>query len=322
MKKIFIFIILLLPIQLTGQKIHFILVANTEDTTIGSSCSKDYGTIYNLLNKTAKKMNYQANPITLKGSSFSAENVQNMLTGLQTDSNDIIFFYYTGHGINEEGEKWPTMKFRDNNITIDAIHVIIANKPHKLCITLGDCCNVVSTENLLVEKGIVVEPDTQAQDQSNAFYHSLFSNTSGDILISSSIIGQKSYSTPQDGSFYTRVFQTVFTNATLAGKAVSWQDFLTLVSNKIEQLPELANQQKPQFVLNISENKTIVKKPKKIEQDKVDTTNIEEEFITETCLKATYFFHDFLVDSSSTVNQKIKKSKESSLFTDSTRVDI
>ena len=90
MKKLFIFIILLLPIQLTGQKIHFILVANTEDATIGFSCSKDYGMMYNLLKKTAEKMNYQVSSINLKGSSFSAENVQNVLSGLQTDSTDII----------------------------------------------------------------------------------------------------------------------------------------------------------------------------------------------------------------------------------------
>jgi hypothetical protein len=83
-----------------GQTLHAILMADENDAKIGQSCRKDLKIMTENMEQISKGISYQLNTVQLVGLNFTAFALREAIQKLQVGPQDLIFFYYSGHGYN------------------------------------------------------------------------------------------------------------------------------------------------------------------------------------------------------------------------------
>jgi len=134
------------------SQLHLVLVANTEDKSIGSSCVIDKDATYKTFSEVAEYLGIQFKPTVIAGKDFSKKNVDKALNALNPNSKDIVVFYYSGHGFNEQNTNYsyPFLDLRDKSfqnfggeytINMETIFDNIKSKGARLNLVFSDCCN-------------------------------------------------------------------------------------------------------------------------------------------------------------------------------------
>ncbi len=130
---------------------HLIMVTATDDNTIGNSCKAEEREVLEYFKEIAKQSNLTLNSTILHGSTFTKTQVQNTLSNLYPSKNDVVFFYYGGHGFrfDNDTDPYPRLSLRNsnfdmletNNLQLSEIYNIIKQKGARLNLIIGDCCN-------------------------------------------------------------------------------------------------------------------------------------------------------------------------------------
>ena len=95
-----------------GGTIHFIVFADTEDASVGTSCSQ---TLKYLQGNFLVKLRRYIDDMDTKSyiyegnDNFTRSKLNATIASLSTSSNDVILFYYTGHGFNNGSNDYPTL---------------------------------------------------------------------------------------------------------------------------------------------------------------------------------------------------------------------
>src|SRR6202008_985882 len=76
-------------------KLYLIIVANTEDVSIGKTCVIDKDATEKTFSQVAEFLKIQFVPKTIFGSEFSKVNVDKAIANLRPAPNDIVVFYYS-----------------------------------------------------------------------------------------------------------------------------------------------------------------------------------------------------------------------------------
>ncbi|MBS1921681.1 MAG: caspase family protein [Bacteroidetes bacterium] len=148
-------------------KFYLLVVADTLDKEIGASCNKDMQRALQTFRDLTDYLGIKFLPITVCGNTYSKENVQAALNSLKPGPDDIVVFYYSGHGfrIPEKPREFPNIKlknfrnlrenFRDStawikkdrldNITysmnMEDIFNSIRKKGARFNLVISDCCD-------------------------------------------------------------------------------------------------------------------------------------------------------------------------------------
>lgn len=133
-------------------KLHLVLVANTEDVSIGSTCIVDKDATYKTFSSIAEFLGIGFSPKVISGKDFSKLNVENAINELQPAGNDIVVFYYSGHGFSDSKDRhtYPYLDLRDKvsqqfggpyALNLEDIYLKIRSKGARLNLVLSDCCN-------------------------------------------------------------------------------------------------------------------------------------------------------------------------------------
>ncbi|MEO7445625.1 MAG: caspase family protein [Ferruginibacter sp.] len=139
------------------EKMFLLMVANTNDPTIGTSAATDLNNITTLFTSVARNLGIsKIIPLTVSGNNYGKPAMEATLATLERlnpSPIDIVVFYYSGHGFRLKTDKseYPRMSFRtasnranrevgDNIPLEDVYNRIHALKP-RVCLVLGDCCN-------------------------------------------------------------------------------------------------------------------------------------------------------------------------------------
>ena len=82
----------------------------------------------------------------VKGSDCSVHTIKKSLRSFQRNSNDIVLFYYSGHGgMDPYNSPWPVMypsrSIREGGLLGASVVKYFQDNPHRLSIVLLDCCN-------------------------------------------------------------------------------------------------------------------------------------------------------------------------------------
>ncbi len=134
------------------MQLHLILVANTEDKTVGKSAVIDRDATLKTFGEIAEFLGIQFRPVVIAGKEFSKVNVEKAITALRPGRQDIVIFYYSGHGFNQQNERYqfPYLDLRDKSyqryggeytLNAEAIYQKLKSKGARLNIVLSDCCN-------------------------------------------------------------------------------------------------------------------------------------------------------------------------------------
>jgi hypothetical protein len=217
---------------------YYIAIANTLDTTIGAGCKKDLSNLNPLFKRIPFELDLPYKETIILGSTFSKQSVLNAINSIQPKKQDIVVFYYTGHGFSYKDDdkiKFPQLDLRSNppvydektikNSTrnIGEIMDIIKSKGARLNLVISDCCNneIEFYRKLPNPIQITREPAIAPNRIEMA---NLFLKRKGNILISAA--DKEQYAVVDDllGSLFTFQFSNKLI-AALWGKAnnVTWE---------------------------------------------------------------------------------------------------
>ena len=130
------------------------------------------------------------------------------LKEIPINSDDVVFFYYSGHGYRDDDKDtrenpWPNLHITLEDKGIDhrtITEILEANKP-KLLFSLVNSCNKITKSGIeLVKNGLGYRTGSELLRKEN--YKKLFLETSGVIISSSAIPGQFSYRKPNAGTLF------------------------------------------------------------------------------------------------------------------------
>lgn len=236
------------------------MASATNDPTIGKGCQVNINRIALFMDKVKEMTGNQVQEYTVSDNALTSANIENYLNELETKPDDIIWFYYSGHGKNTS-TPWPKFLIKGNHLTLKSVHEKLRQKPHRLLISVADCCNFSSsvtskrtasvdskaTESTSISRGYF---DNDSVIKSR--YKKLFNETKGEILACGSIPGQFSLYNEYLGGFFTlSLFQSLYAiTESSDSKAVNWNNVLRLAKADTEQNAlSMGKTQTPQYQL-------------------------------------------------------------------------
>lgn len=152
MKKLTILFLLLgtMVTQIQAKTIHWLTFIDTTDPNVGEIDQNTRKILYarwiDLVNATLKEQGYDVNIIDVYGSKTSPEKCKDVVNDLDCGSDDIVVFYYVGHGTENTGtSKFPLMLLAQNDVNKfvphDWVHKTLKSKGARLTVTITMCCN-------------------------------------------------------------------------------------------------------------------------------------------------------------------------------------
>lgn len=196
-------------------KLHLLVVADTNDPKIGSSVRQDLDDVSNLFRKAAREVGIKYQINKLYGNTFDKSSIMSKINSLGIKSNDVVIFYYSGHGYNDtsRSNRFPSMSLDGPDYGLESIHRYIKGKGARLNITVGDLCNSIprsrngtkSDEEIPFKSGFLFDADKLKQ---------LFMYSKGSLISTSSSKGEWSFCmTNSNGSMGNGHFTNAFINS-------------------------------------------------------------------------------------------------------------
>lgn len=257
MKKCISMICLLLTFFVAqAQTIHWITFIDTKDERVGQIDMLGRKVLYshfvNEVNAALAPKGYQSDIQDFYGDQVTPENCKATIQLLRiNDPNDIIVFYYIGHGARPTTDTdymmehpYPQIcvgQFDENKyIPLEWINNQLSAKGARLSVTIGMCCNNLS--NISIKDGPVFSPNYGATYMSGnklARIQDLFLNVKGNVLSTSASPTQTSGCFKSDFGVidrYTTVLCDIF-NSVLDNydKTLTWDDLLDSLSDIIDE---------------------------------------------------------------------------------------
>ncbi len=203
--------------------LFLIIVANTLDPIIGHGCELDIKLVNDTISKIANFVSFNIIELVIKGKDYNNKNVSTTLDKLKPTANDIVIFYYTGHGFAYDEDKkvrYPQIDLQSipatNNKTdihkatlnLKEIFKQVKNKGARLNLVIGDCCNdeIDFTRNFGNRVKKIRRMKEPKQELNKKVCEELFCNTRTSILVASAKKGQLSIVDPGIGSIFTMKF--------------------------------------------------------------------------------------------------------------------
>lgn len=214
----------------TNSTLHLIFVADTQDPSIGLSTENDMKDVVNLFRKATKEINLKFQSYRLYGSKFDKANINATFNKLKINPNDVLIFYYSGHGYNDISSynKFPEMSLDGIDMGLRSAHNLLKAKNARLTLTIGDLCNSIPRSRNKVG-GRSELPFKSGFLFDTSKLKTLFLETKGDLISTSSKKGQWSYSA-QDNSngLFTDAFIDSFTEevSKVSDASGNWNNLL------------------------------------------------------------------------------------------------
>ena len=132
-------------------KIHLLVVANSNDPSIGDACYKDMNRMVETFGDLADFLSVGMDTATISGNRYTKTNIENAIKELDPGPEDIVVFYYSGHGFRKkkDSRRFPYLDFREKpgddyliqSANIEDIFVAIRKKGARFNLVFSDCCN-------------------------------------------------------------------------------------------------------------------------------------------------------------------------------------
>jgi len=169
---------------------------------------------------------------TLHDESFSLSAFARQLPDYNIGTDDVVWFYYSGHGRNYDA--WP--QTHDSETPLTGLHEVLKGTNARLVVTMFDCCNW--DVNL-------IKPLTVPFCDGGPFFEKLFLQSKGDVMVCAAKPGKFAFGRPGTGSLFTNSF------ASAASCTGSWLDWLQQARNKTMLMAEnLTKEQEPIFLFS------------------------------------------------------------------------
>ena len=203
-------------------QLNLIIVANTEDESIGNTCVLDKDRTLKTFKDLAEYLGIGFNPKTIFGDQYNKQNVQNAIQALNPGPKDIVVFYYSGHGFSKpaDNRQFPNMALSNksyedavaSSINIEDVFGMITKKGARFNLVFSDCCNSNPDDKASISCDI---PRTRSSslgwnlDNCKALF---MNDKPMSILMTAATKGEVSNGNAAYGGFFTNQFRTELIN--------------------------------------------------------------------------------------------------------------
>lgn len=245
-----LFLVLTSVVTANGQTLHAILFADTKDPEVGACDLQDYYRISVEMSTIASATGMKLKSYYYKDERCSSRNLKDLLASLQTEPEDVIFFYYTGHGTRSDKDvsPFPQMclgSFRQENFfPLERVLNELSYQPARLKLVLGDCCNNVVGG--VYPKDPSAKGPTVLRKSASNVYGRLFIGNIGTVIASGCQAGETSAALsymsdegnkPIGGAFTISMVETLKGYAT-KGLESSWETLLAATQQSTYEMAE------------------------------------------------------------------------------------
>lgn len=227
---VFVIVIFLSFVPVKKQsRIHLLFFGDTENSDISQNISAEKDLFEERIPVLLEnKSGLQVLVYFFCGKDFNREKVDSINQLFNSNEDDIILFYYSGHGSNDSLSSFPRLAIRKQNGArknkyLHEIYDELKHKPHRLLVVAGEACNTHSRSR-------------SAQCFEKNFRDSLLApianNEKGtNFLITSSKQGQDSYACRGEAGYFTLALLDVLNEVdSLRGSAIP--DYLEMWMEK------------------------------------------------------------------------------------------
>lgn len=240
MKNAIFILLLMLSFSAQGQTCHFIVFCDTDDSRLMVPTSQSYAFFADELPERVKKytgMNVVVH--SYRAGSFLLSNLENKLSSLYVGSDDVIFFWYDGHGYNAGDNAWPTLSFKQSYTrSLQSIYNALSAKNARLLVVMANACNKErGSRNNYAQHNYVVQNQSDAEIAER--YKDLFLRSRGTAMVCSSQKGEVS-SSGQFGAWFFLAFREHF-DAMVDGRssgAITWEQLIINASIRTKAIAD------------------------------------------------------------------------------------
>ncbi|MDO4573931.1 MAG: PDZ domain-containing protein [Planctomycetia bacterium] len=225
-----------MSLSLYAQTLHLVTVGDLR----GFRGEARQGIIRDIQNVTSMFQKsvpaHQLNLRNVDGEMTTPNAIAQTIRNLNTQPDDVIVFYYSGHAANDSTNGGQFFQLRDEKGEATSmkrvdVKYIMQEKDCRLVVLLTDCCNVFD-EN--AKMGFKLAPTRGSVKVPTPAIQELFFNCKGVVDITSSKVGQYSYAL-KDGSIFTVAMVMSFekmNNDAVNGVKITWQDVANDLTEK------------------------------------------------------------------------------------------
>lgn len=265
-----------------AQTIHWIIFADTQDSSNGTEIQNSVSSLttqfIDRMNDAIIPKGYSPKQRIYSGSGFTESNCNQVIKNLSCSQEDVIVFYYLGHGGRAEvgndasayarTHPWPDLQFESANmskqkefLSLQSIHNKLKQKKARFTLTIGMCCNKELSQ---YKKHGASYQSSKYKLVSKRFAKKigqrLFLRYKGDVLVASAQPGQFSYGGTYNGkdvdcftAALCEILDTYANNDT--GDNVTWDSFLNEVFARCTDNARMDGEQKPKKIVNVVQAK-------------------------------------------------------------------
>lgn len=242
-------------LSIDAKTIYWLTFIDTNDGNVGKIDVLGREVLYahfiDEVNAALLDEGYEADVQDFYGNKVTPENCKSAIELLRVSSDDIVVFYYIGHGGRPSTDveymkkhPWPQMcmsQWDENKyIPLEWVHKTLSSKGARLAVTIGMCCNSLS--NISIKEGPNFSPNygtTYIGSNKIQRIKDLFLNVKGSLLATSASPTQTSGCLRSNFGVidaYTTVLCSIFDNV-LDGydQTLTWDDLLNAVSTIVNK---------------------------------------------------------------------------------------
>lgn len=238
--------------QQKNTNLYLITVANTEADKIGPTCDMDRKSMYKIFSKIARNLEIGFVPKEIYGKDYNRDNVVKAINDLRPGKDDIVIFYYSGHGFSKDFDSrlFPYMDLRHDEdepmtektqMNIEEVYDIIKKKKARLNLVLSDCCNWRANLTNMIS------PPVASQRSSSLGWSlenvkALFLNPEPySLLMTAASKGELSAGNLNDGGFFTSTFKETlqkYVGINTGYQNAVWNNVLSNAQTQTKELAE------------------------------------------------------------------------------------
>ena len=226
----------------TKPVLYLISVINSKDEDISVNCVEDGKKISSYFKRITTSLEIRFVEKKLTGNDFNVTAVKNAIKNVRPGKDDIVVFYYSGHGFRWKGDigfPFPQMGLYYGrppswdhmaafSLNIEDIYKEIQAKGARLNLVLSDCCNtIVNRRRVEIKDTVKPQVGPGYYDISKRAAMALFLQTQASLLICAAEKGQASNCSNSYNSFFTTsMLNSIRMGLKTTGPNPQWMDIV------------------------------------------------------------------------------------------------
>ncbi len=248
---------LFIPVTLS-QTLHAIIVADTNDPNaiLKRGIIKTKNDFEVELQIISAQTGLRLNKQIFSGDHFTYSNLMLSVELLEPRQDDVVFFYYIGHGIlkPEIDNKWPQLILYEASsvtqtrfVSFKSITDILQRKNQRLLIAIAEACNNTGGRTEHFADEILGMASLSFSARNAERLKDLYLRSEGAVISSSSEPGQGSVVSSPDGGYFGQSFLEVHKELTSLSVSADWNTLLEKVKLRTTSLASLRRPDRPQI---------------------------------------------------------------------------